>query len=450
MPEFLDAMMAGRPVRPRYGTHPRLAIYGLLEARLLQADLVIMGGMNEGSWPPEPPPDPWMSRPMRAEFGLPQPERRIGLSAHDFAQAFCAPSVMITRPDRIEGAPTVGSRWLLRLEALMARLGLPDDDPLLRWPDRQWSGWATKLDEATEIRPVSAPAPCPPVAARPRNLSITEIEDWRRDPYAIYARHILKLRPVEPLDQDPGAADRGTLIHAAMEEFVREFPAGPLPANAAERLLEIGRQIFKNYGDAPGVMALWWPRFERAAVWFVEEERAHRAGLDRAVVEQSGKIILDGPEGAFELRGKADRIDLRTDGGVTVIDYKTGSIASAKDVSLGFSPQLPLGGLIAQRGGFADVPAAKPVDGLEVDRLEYWQLSGGVTAGAVTPAGGSKSDAGDLITDAEAGLLNLIADYDSPTTAYNARPAADFKPGFSDYALLARIKEWSAASGDDE
>src|SRR5262245_50134578 len=87
------------------------------------------------------------------------------------------------------------------------------------------------------------PAPRPPVATRPRELSVTRVETWMRDPYSIYARHILKLRPLDPLDASPGLAERGIFIHSALDEFVRTLP-GPLPPDALERLLALGRQRF--------------------------------------------------------------------------------------------------------------------------------------------------------------------------------------------------------------
>ncbi|HUN50318.1 MAG TPA: double-strand break repair protein AddB, partial [Candidatus Sulfotelmatobacter sp.] len=219
-PGLLDVLLAGRAVRPRYGRHPRLAIWGPLEARLQQADLLILGGLNEGTWPADAGADPWMSRPMRARFGLPSLERRIGLAAHDFQQAATAREVILTRAEKIEGSPTVPSRWLLRLETLLQGMGRELD----RGRAAQLRHWRTALDEPAGYRPVAAPAPRPPVEARPRELSVTRIETWVRDPYAIFAGQILRLKPLEPLDADPGAAERGTIMHRALELFVRAYP----------------------------------------------------------------------------------------------------------------------------------------------------------------------------------------------------------------------------------
>jgi len=216
-PDLLDVLLAGRVVRPRWGRHPRLAIWGPLEARLQCADVMILGSLNEKVWPPAPQPGPWMSRPMLQAFGLPLPERRIGLSAHDFCQAFAAPEIWLTRALRQGGAPTVCCRWLLRLQALLHDTGWPEASarralPLLRWQ--------RLLDAPEAIAPLPPPAPTPPLAVRPRELSVTHVETWLRDPYAIYARHILRLRPLDPLGAEPEAAHFGTHVHAAIRDFL--------------------------------------------------------------------------------------------------------------------------------------------------------------------------------------------------------------------------------------
>jgi ATP-dependent helicase/nuclease subunit B len=426
--------MSGVVVRPRYGGHPRLAIWGPLEARLQHADLLILGGLNEGTWPPEPAVDPWLSRPMRRDFGLPPPERRIGLAAHDFAQALGAPEVVLTRSLRVEGTPMVPSRWLQRLDGLLDSVGLGDALQRVALP----LAWQAMLDRPDAIRPASPPAPRPPVHARPRRLSATQVETWMRDPYAIYARHVLRLRRLDPLDADPGAADRGNFIHRALEEFVAAHP-GALPADALDRLLDCGREAFGPALDRPSVWAFWWPRFERIARWFIERERERRGALAASFTERRGELQLPGPAGAFLLTATADRIDAFGDGGLAIIDYKTGQLPKASDVQLGFSPQLPLEAAIAASGGFSGVP-----DGA-VAELAYWRLSGGNPPGEITAI---RADAAALAAEAKAGLERLIAAFDDRGTAYESRPRADSAPRFSDYDHLARVREWSAI-GDE-
>ncbi len=433
---LFDVLMTGRAVRPRFGSHPRLAIWGLLEARLQHADLIILGGLNEGTWPPEAPSDPWMSRPMRSAFGLPLPERRIGLTAHDFQQAFCAPEVVITRARRVEGTPTVPSRWLLRLEKFLMGMGA-GEQLLVPGP---WLHWQELLDRPERIVPAAPPAPTPPLDARPRQLSVTQIETWMRDPYAIYARHILGLRALPELDAPPDAANYGSIIHEALDAFSRTYP-GPMPDDAESKLLALGRDRFAAVLNHPGVWAFWWPRFERIAAWFVDLERDRRGGIAAIHSEVKGVTRLNEDSRSFKLTAKADRIDELADGGLRIIDYKTGAPPTKTEVAAGFAPQLPLEAVIAQDGGFDDL-AGKPVTA-----LDYWRLRGGTPAGEVITAG---DDIADLTRQARDGLEALIRAFDREDTPYEARPRPDQAPKYSDYEHLARVKEWAAAEGGED
>ena len=435
-PGLLVSLMRGITVRPRYGRHPRLHVWGPLEARLQHADLVILGGLNEGTWPAEPAVDPWLSRPMRQRFGLPAPERRIGLAAHDFAQAACAPEVVLTRATKVEGAPTVASRWLLRLRTFLGTHGMDLEAPA----GGALAGWIAALDRPRRRpRPVSPPAPRPPVAARPRRLSVTEIETWMRDPYAIYARRILGLEALDPVDADPGAADLGRFVHDALDRFVRDCGAG-LPPDALDRLLGCGREAFGAALRRPGVAAFWWPRFERIAEWFVEQEKARRGEATPLATEVGGALELAGPAGPFVLRAKADRIDRLADGRLAILDYKTGALPKIRDVVDGYAPQLPLEAAMAEAGAFRGVPPA------EVGELSFWRLKGGSPAGEI-----KRLDLGAIaVADAaREGLERLIAAFDEADTAYRARPKPEVAPRFSDYEHLARLKEWSAGLGEE-
>jgi len=432
-PALLEALMAGRVVRPSYGRHPRLAILGPLEARLQHADLIVLGGLNEGSWPPEAEADPWMSRPMRADFGLQPPERRIGLAAHDFAQAFAGPEVVITRATRSEGTPTVASRWLLALDNTLARAA---SRGRLSAGSAQWLSWQTALDRpAAEVR--AAPPPCPPVAARPRRLSVTQIETLIRDPYAVYARHVLGLHALDEIDADPGAAERGSVIHDALDQFFRAFPAA-LPEDAVDRLLAQGRESFGRALDRPGVKAFWWPRFERIARWIVEYERSRRTGITTLLTEITGEMIFDAPAGSFTMTAKADRIELRADGSVAIMDYKTGAVPSKKNVEAGISPQLPLEACIAMAGGFAGVPAGP------VEAFAYLELTGGNPPGREVSA---TDDALALAPLTRNRLENLISSYDDPDRAYLSQPDPEIAPRYSDYEHLARLSKSAGRGG---
>ncbi|CCG42615.1 double-strand break repair protein AddB [Magnetospirillum molischianum] len=433
-PALLEEMMAGAVVRSTWETHPRLHIWGPLEARLQQADILILGGLNEGTWPGAAEADPWMSRPMRAAFGLPPPERRIGLAAHDFTQGFAAPRVVLTRARRVEGTPTVPSRWLTRLEAVMTACGLSFVEDTT-----QWLEWHDLLDRPGQwVRP-TPPAPRPPVTARPRRLSVTEIETWMRDPYAIYAKRILKLTALDPIDADASAAEYGSMVHLVLERFVNAFPHR-LPPDPTAELIAIGRAVFAEAVASPSVWAFWWPRFVAIAGWVAEREAERRPELESIHAEVRGELEIDAPAGPFTLIAKADRIDRRKDGALELIDYKTGQPPTIREVAAGYAPQLPLEAAIAHRGGFAGIPAA------ETARLLYWRLKGGEPGGEERPAG---ADAATLADEALDGLRALIAVFDDPNTPYAARPHPEHAPKYSDYLHLARVREWASGSEDD-
>lgn len=433
-PAVLQTLLAGLVTRPKWGRHPRLSLWGPIEARLQRADVMILAGLNEGSWPPDAPADPWMSRPMRAKIGLPLPERRIGLAAHDFVQGFCAPAVYLTRSVRVDGAPTTPARWLLRLDAVMKALGVD-------WTDKgeAFRSWYRQLDRAERPDPPRIPAPRPPQAARPRDLPVTAVEAWMRDPYTVYAKYILGLRALDPIDDDPAAADYGQSVHAALERFTTRYP-GPLPPDALAKLLAIGDEVFADTLSRPGVRAFWLPRFQAVAVWFLEREAERRAHIARSHCEVRGEMMVTDRVQPFRLTAIADRIDEMTDGTVAILDYKTGAPPTAKEVAAGYAPQLPLEAAIAQAGGFPGIDAAT------VGALEFWQLKGGAEGGKTVVASDEPMTAA---AEALEGLRGLIQAFDNPDTPYEARPHPEHAPRYSDYLHLARVAEWSSGVDGD-
>ncbi|HVV64578.1 MAG TPA: double-strand break repair protein AddB [Rhizomicrobium sp.] len=424
------------PIRPVYGRHPRLSILGPLEARLLRFDLVILGGLNEGTWPRAAAADPWFSRPMRKALGLESPEFRIGQSAHDFATLAAGPRVLMTRATKVDGAPTIASRWVQRLVQLARGLGLHERLAA----GQTYAAIRAALEEPAAVRPERRPAPRPPVAARPRELSVTEIETWLRDPYAIYAKRVLKLRPLDPLDAEIGPLERGSAAHKALERFIQEFP-GDIPEGAELRLIAIADTIFRDLGAPKAALAVWRPRFINAARWFVAVERERRARVLRSHLERKGERRFDGPAGAFRLYGVADRIDELSGGGAAVVDYKTGAPPSDKQVKQLLAPQLPLEAAILESGGFAGIPAIRAAE------LVYIRFSGGATPGELRTV---KADAASLSAEAARKLSDRIAFFDDPSTPYLSRlkPYRADTPG--DYDHLARVREWSLAGWEEQ
>ncbi len=430
---LLDSLMLGVTVRPAYGRHPRLMILGQLESRMIQADRVILGGLNEGTWPPGPPGDPWMSRGMRTEFGLPGPDRSIGLSAHDFVQGFAVPDVILTRSLRVNGTPSVPARWLLRFDTVLQALGRT----LSPGPH---AGWAAHLDDVRNVSPVKRPAPTPPVAARPRELPVTQIEAWLNDPYSVYARYVLRLKPLKSLEQPVDAAIRGTLLHKMMDKFVQLHPK-TLPQDVQGTFLTIAADELKEFSDDPALWSFWQPRLSRLGEWIGTQEGKWRGDWQFAKAEAEGHIDREGPAGAFTLTARADRIDLARDGSAAaIIDYKSGGKFTKKGMANGTHPQLPLEALILSEGGFEGI-AAKPVGA-----LAYWVLRGGSVAGETTVI---DKEVDAAVTAAKTGLDALIATFDRETTPYYSLPDLARRPRFNDFEHLARVKEWTAL-GDDE
>ena len=435
--ELFKAMLMGKFVRQATGTGAQVRILGLLEARLTESDRVVLGGLVEGKWPPETNSDAWLSRRMRLALGLDLPERRIGLSAHDFAQLVNAREVVLSRAAKIGGAPAMPSRFIQRLAALTGE----------RWNEvvtrgHRYLSWARQLDRPERIAAAAQPAPKPPRAARPKSLSVTEIEDWLRDPYTIYAKHVLRLRPLDPVDTEPGAAERGSIIHAAIAEFTQTY-VKELPADSVGALIALGEPRFAALEDFPEARAFWWPRFVRIAHWFARWETQRRASIASLAAETHGKIEIALRDGTFKLRGIADRIELCRDGRYVILDYKTGAARTEKQVRTGLAPQLTLEAAMLRGGGFGGIAA-----GGSVAELLYVQLRGGDPAGEVKPIQFKDGTTPDNQADrALAKLTELARHFDDDNTPYRSLVHPMWRTHYGDYDHLARVKEWSSSGG---
>ncbi len=435
--DLFTAVLETRILRPQPPLSVRVRILGPLEARLQTADRIVLGGLIEGVWPPQPRSDPWLSRTMRAALGLDLPERRIGLSAHDFAQALGCAEVFLTRARKQEGSPTVASRFLQRLAAVA---GAKCWTQALKRGER-YLALARALDRPAHIRPMMQPCPRPPRAMRPLTLAVTDIEHWLRDPYTIYAKHILKLRPLDPIDEAPGAADRGAVIHAAIGEFTERF-ARELPDEPYAELIAIGRRHFAPLQDFPEARAFWWPRFERIARWFCEWETTRRAALRTTFAEIRGVIEIPAGERAFRLSARADRIDLLKDGRYAILDYKTGQKRTERQVSAGLAPQLTLEGAILRHGGFREIP-----HGGSIATLGYVLLKGGEPAGQDCPIEFKEGAPDNHAERALHRLAELVRRFENEEVGYRSLVSPMWSTRYGDYDHLARVKEWSASGG---
>ena len=440
-PPFYRSLLAGQVVRPRGALHPRLFIWGPLEARLQQPDVVILGSLNEGVWPSPQEAGPWLSRPMREKLGLSPPERRIGLAAHDFAQALGAPQVYLTRAGKVDGVPTVPSRWLQRLLALIKAAELEHKIEA----EQPWAQWARERDHAPSFEPVQAPEPRPPLEARPKRLSVTRIERWIANPYEIFARYVLKLEKMKELAVEPDAATRGQIIHLVLHEFTRAFP-NVLPDDVEGELTRIANAHFARLDGSPLVEAFWRPHFQRFARWFAATEPARRRGVASILTEVSGQLDLPAG-GGFRLTARADRIDVGDDGAAVIYDYKTGKPPAPKHVDDFYAPQLSLEAAIAEAGGF------EGLNNCAVGGLVYIHVSGR-NDGGEERAATTKVAPSMLAEQALKKLSTVIARYADPNMPYEVkrRSAQAFRSlyRYDEYEHLARVKEWLTQEAEEE
>ncbi|ATQ44764.1 double-strand break repair protein AddB [Caulobacter mirabilis] len=428
--DLVGRLLDGETVRALGTPHPRLRILGALEARLLRADRLILAGLEDGVWPRGAPIDPFLSRPMRKRLDLPSPERRLGLTAHDFAQAACAPEVVLVHSHRREGQPAVESRWLWRLRTLARGAGveLPGRPELL--------DWARSLDAAGDYAPTPRPAPAPPIEERPDTFAVTRIEALTRDPYSVWARDILKLFPLDRPDEPVESKARGTAIHKAFEDFAAAWTDGEPPA-AAELFERLYLKALVDQGLPQSMLARERALAREAARWAADLERRRRADGREVHVERSGTLTIPVQGRAFTLTAKADRIEITPEGLGHVLDFKTGGAPSAKQIDTGFSPQLTLTMAILLAGGFEGLKAY-------AGDLAYLRVTGRQPPGEeiVRKAAGPESEEAAAL--AYEGVRKLLALYQDPARGYRSRTAPQFVKTYAgDYDHLARVFEWS-------
>ncbi len=430
--DLVGALLAGEEVRDRDAPRADIMIWGTLEARVQGADLVILGALNDGTWPEAPKPDPWLNRMMRNSVGLLLPERRIGLSAHDYQQAIAAPEVWLTRSIRSDDAETVASRWLNRLCNLMA--GLPQQGGPAALSDMRergdaWLGQVRLFEDAPYEKPAHRPSPRPPRTARPRRLSVTTIKTLIRDPYAVYARHILKLQRLGDLVQGPDALIRGTVIHAIMERFVNDVTADPA-LMTRDHLLNVARAILAETAPWPTARAMWLAKVDRISEWFIAQEAARRSFSAPVALEDTAKGKLEWSDIGFTLTARADRIDRTDDGAYLIYDYKTGQPPS-KAQQQEFDKQLLIMTAMVEEGAFAGIPP---------DQVAAAVFIGLGSKPTEVEAPLEEEPAAEVLGE----LRKLITAYLSEDQGFTSRRMMEKDRFGSDYDQLARFGEWEA------
>jgi ATP-dependent helicase/nuclease subunit B len=427
--DLLTALLQAEPVRDAVRAHPQVMIWGTLEARVQGADIVILGGLNDGVWPSQPTPDPWLNRQMRRDVGLTLPDRRIGLQAHDFQQAIAAKTVIMTRARRDADAETVPSRWINRLTNLLTGLGDIGTSELASMRARGDTilAQADAMEVAkTLVPPAPRPEPIPPPETRPRAFSFTDVEKLRRDPYHIYARHILRLRPLDDLRKTPDARLRGQVLHKVFEVFTRATWNG-LPDDPRATLMQAADQVLAKGESWTAAERQWRVHLDRIADGFVAAEAQRRQIAQPFALEKKGERPLPGDG---RLHGRADRFDMTPDGQLLIYDYKSGAPPSAKIIDH-YNRQLHLEAAVAEVGGFTDVPAAT------VAAIAYIGLHKDLKTTEVR-----REIDPDFVDDSWAAFLTLYDTYLVPTKGYLSRRAVKDLTWGGDYDHLARYGEW--------
>ncbi len=424
---ILYNMLGSAMYQPPYHGHPRLMIVSPLEARLQLADVVLLGGMNEGTWPPALQSDPWMNSQMRAKMGLPVPERAVGQSAHDVLMLCGAEEVFFTRAQKQGGTPSIPSRWWLRMQAVLGQERLEAEG-------KQWVRWAASLFSEKMTTPLVPPLPCPPVHVRPTTLWATQIGALMRDPYKFYAAHILRLKPLEELDAMLDASDFGKIVHAMLERFTQRYGNG-LPENARQIMEDIGREELARHFHHLQVEAFWWPRIRRIAAWYVQEETKRRMhGMLSVAAESVASHILEMNGVRYAIQARIDRIEHYAGQRQLIVDYKTGAPPSAREIESGVACQLPVSAWILS-GMQADCALMEP---------EYWKVSGARDAGNIYSIRrkGNHETMDELVMRTEEGLRRLLAFFADASSCYISCPDEDLLGAYNEFEHLERRGEW--------
>ena len=432
LPAVLREAMDRVAVRPSWGGHPRLGIYGLIEARMARADLVICGGLVEGVWPASAMPDALLPPAVLRHLGVPAGEFRIGLAAHDLAGAMGAPEVVLSWARRDDGAPVSPSRFVLRVQAMLGA------ELAARHRESRAVDLARAIDLGRKQDAHPRPMPMPSPELRRVDIAVTALDRLRGDPYQFYASAILGLRQLDPLDAEPSPAWQGTAVHEILDAWHK---AGAAPGTLAAT----ATVVLDKMSAHPLARGLWRPRLLAALEW-IDAELATLVGEGRAVIatEIRGDMRVDG----IRIHGRADRVDRLPDGTLGIIDYKTGAPPSVRMVAEGFALQLGLLGLIARDGGFAGV-AGEPT------AFEYWSLSkgkDGQLGHRDEPLKTGKRRTGllreEFLDKTEDYLREAIARWIVGNEPFTARLNPDIG-GYNDYDQLMRLDEWIGALGGE-
>ncbi len=425
---ILNFILNKEVVRETVNVHPLIKFWGTLDARISNTEITILGGMNEGIWPQIKNADHWLNRSMRKEAGLLSQERKVGLLAHDFQQGINNNTVIITRSERIDDTPSVPSRWLNRITNLLKGLGTDGRNQLDEMKTRGnfWLNLAKAVEEPRQnMTPAERPSPVPPLAVRPKHLSVTQIEKLIRDPYSIYARYVLKLKKLQPLKKQANVLLRGNVIHKIMQKFSELTKNNQNLLNSLE-LIKLSEDIFSKEVPWPAIRSVWKIQFKKTIPLFLEAEKLRRQNASPLFFEHPGSTFLS--EVGITLTAIADRIDKNRLNELLIYDYKSGKPPTLKQLET-FHKQLILEALIAENGGFKNIPAAPVIS------ICYISLN---NAHPNTEKIITREDIEKIKNE----ITQLVSYYHSDITGFTARLRMEKLEIVSDYDHLSRYGEW--------
>ena len=435
---LLVMLFSRETVRKPYGSHPRLKILGPIEARFNHFDVIILGSFNEGIWPQTLVSDPFMSRSMKTQFGLPMPERSIGVTANDICRLMCSDEVYLTRSEKSYGTPTNKSRYLLRLETVIQALGLSKKNI----ENSFYTTLVQKLETSQKVQSCLPPCPKPPKEARPNHFSSSSLKKLIENPYEIYASYILGLKPLKDFNAKPDMRDFGNLVHKTLERFVKVYPL-ELDTLASKVLFDIFEEELIHYDLSSQSKVFWRAKFARLSEWVLEKEKVHRKDLKKILTEIRGQILF---ENTYILSARADRLEEDIYGDIKIVDYKTGNTPTSADVHSGFEPQLPLEALILENGGFQKENT--PVILSKATDLIYWDLKKNNEISMVNKKKeeSPQEQVSSLVEEIKEKLKALLTTFDDEKTPYLYAPNPKHMPTGKDYEHLSRVQEWRGES----
>ncbi|MBP9752846.1 MAG: PD-(D/E)XK nuclease family protein, partial [Proteobacteria bacterium] len=325
--QFIDVLMAYIEQAPSVlmfdNLHQNVTLVGTIEARHQTADVVIISALNEGQWPKPIKQNLWLSPFEKEALHLPKEERRLGLGAHDFLNCLQAKTVYLTRSLKVGGIPLQENRWLKRfkLNFCLSKAAKEQQDYFLNITKQLMAPLKpsnTQILEKTYPKGFDAP----------KELSISALELLNKDPYAFYVRYILKIKERLPWYLSLSPAKIGQIVHKILEK-----------SNLLddEHLKEdIEKELLNLSLDDHQMIFLTNQLYEM--ILFVIND-LKKNPIHTFLREQKISLTLED----ITIFGIADRIDFDQNNTVLrLIDYKTGTPPSFKNIENGLSLQMPL------------------------------------------------------------------------------------------------------------